>query len=163
MWEKVGIIRDAAGLDSAVARLHTIDEELGLARAFGFEPHLQSFLARLDEPEKPGCDKPRHRTGCAWRARIRAARISARISRRAARSRHRRSRARGLRARALEISMKPVAFTRVKPGESLLREAAYALLVDRVQGNAHRDRIARGSATAARAPARCWSACAPPA
>ena len=63
-------------------------------RARGFEPRLQSLLARLDEPEKPRCRRAASSPQAALaRRRSRAARISARISRRAGRSSNRRSRA----------------------------------------------------------------------
>ncbi len=63
----------------------------------------------------------RHRRPRRSRARIRAARTFARIFRRPAISRPRRSRWRASAVTAIEIAHEPVQFTRVRPGESLVR------------------------------------------
>jgi fumarate reductase flavoprotein subunit len=119
MWQRVGIIRDRAGLESALRELDAIADELastGIAdanRAFNLTWHdwlnLKSLVAvsqvitraalaredsrgahyREDFPEAGALDTSSY--------------TSARVA-----------------GEKLAIAMKPVAFTRVKPGESLL-------------------------------------------
>ncbi|HTL27162.1 MAG TPA: succinate dehydrogenase/fumarate reductase flavoprotein subunit, partial [Burkholderiales bacterium] len=123
MWEKVGIIRDAAGLDAAIAELHAIDRELDSqaladsSRTFNLSWHdwmnLKNLVATsrviaeaaLARKDSRGAhfreDFPQ--TGPLEASAFTSARLA---------------------GDALEISMKPVAFTRVRPGESLLQEAA---------------------------------------
>ena len=123
MWQKVGIIRDAKGLASAQGELAALDAELdrcGVAdgnRAFNLTWHdwlnLKSLVA------------------------VSRAITSAAIARTDSRGAHYRSDypETGLLERSeftslrladneIHIQMKPVAFTRVRPGESLLRNAA---------------------------------------
>jgi fumarate reductase flavoprotein subunit len=120
MWEKVGIIRDARGLADAAAELRALETELdarGIAdhnRAFNLVWHdwmnLKSLVA------------------------VGRAIAAAALARRDSRGAHFRSdypdtaplelsAFTSLRA-DLAVSMKPVAFTRVRPGQSLLRNVA---------------------------------------
>jgi fumarate reductase flavoprotein subunit len=123
MWEKVGIIRDAAGLDSALSELHAIDAELDShaladsSRTFNLSWHDWMNMKNLVATSCVIAEAARARKdsrGAHFREDFpetgpleQSAFTSARLS-----------------GEALEISMKPVAFTRVRPGESLLREAA---------------------------------------
>jgi fumarate reductase flavoprotein subunit len=123
MWEKVGIIRDAAGLDSALAELAAIDADLDShalsdsSRTFNLSWHDWMNMKNLVATSRVIAEAARARKdsrGAHFRADFpesgdleQSSFTSARLS-----------------GDALEISMKPVAFTRVKPGESLLREAA---------------------------------------
>ena len=123
MWEKAGIIRNAAGLQSARADLRAIDAELDahtLAdsnRAFNLSWHDWMNLKSLVEV-----------------GRVIA---SAALSRSDSRGAHFRDdfpesgpldpsayTSVRMKGGALDISMKPVVFTRVSPGETLLRDAA---------------------------------------
>jgi fumarate reductase flavoprotein subunit len=119
MWQKVGIVRDAAGLESAQQELRAIESELaagGLAdpqRAFNLTWHDWLNLVSLTEVSKV----------------IAAAALARRNSRGA----HYRSDfpdAGSLEQSAFSsyrdgtLTMKPVAFTRVRPGQSLLKNAA---------------------------------------
>jgi fumarate reductase flavoprotein subunit len=123
MWEKAGIIRDAAGLDSAASELRQIDEELDShaladsSRTFNLSWHdwmnLKNLVATSRVIAHAALARKDSR-GAHFREDFpesgpleTSAFTSARLA-----------------GEALEISMKPVAFTRVKPGESLLREAA---------------------------------------
>jgi len=123
MWEKAGIIRDAAGLDSAVSDLHAIDRELDShaladsSRTFNLSWHdwmnLKNLVATSRVIAHAALARKDSR-GAHFREDFpesgpleTSAFTSARLA-----------------GKALEIAMKPVAFTRVKPGESLLREAA---------------------------------------
>jgi fumarate reductase flavoprotein subunit len=120
MWEKVGIIRDANGLSGAATELKTLETELdrhGIGdhnRAFNLTWHdwmnLKSLVA------------------------VSRAIAAAALARRDSRGAHFRSdypdtgpleasAYTSLRA-DLNVSMKPVAFTRVRPGDSLLRNVA---------------------------------------
>jgi fumarate reductase flavoprotein subunit len=123
MWQKVGIIRDAKGLESAVSELEAIEAELsatGIAdanRAFNLTWHDWLNLRSLAEVSRVIAQ--------------------AALARRDSRGAHYRedfpetgpletsaySSAR-LEGGRLAIEMKPVAFTRVRPGETLLRDAA---------------------------------------
>ena len=120
MWEKVGIIRDAKGLSQATGELAALETELdtqGLPdhnRAFNLTWHdwmnLKSLVA------------------------VSRAIAAAALARRDSRGAHFRSdfpdtgsleRSAYTSIRAdLAVSMKPVAFTRVRPGHSLLRNVA---------------------------------------
>ncbi|HEX7218037.1 MAG TPA: FAD-binding protein [Burkholderiales bacterium] len=118
MWEKVGIIRDAAGLQSAQGELAALDAELDAAsvtphRAFNLTWHdwlnLKSLLA------------------------VSRAIAAAAIARRDSRGAHFRSdfpetgaleQSAFTSVRNGEVSMKPVSFTRVAPGQTLLRHVA---------------------------------------
>ena len=123
MWDKVGIIRDAAGLAEAERDLAALDAELercSLAdanRAFNLTWHDWLNLRSL----------------------VAVSRVitAAAIARTDSRGAHFRSdfpqtgslegssfTSLRLEGRELQIAMKPVAFTRVRPGESLLKNAA---------------------------------------
>jgi fumarate reductase flavoprotein subunit len=117
--------RDAAGLDSgargaALRSTQDLDSHAlsDSSRTFNLSWHDWMNLKNLVR------DEPRDRGKLPRRARIREARISARISPTAGALEQSAFTSARLCGDALEISMKPVAFTRVKPGESLLREAA---------------------------------------
>ena len=123
MWEKAGIIRNAAGLQSALAELGAIEGELDrqvLAdhdRSFNLSWHDWMNLKSLVEVSRV----------------IAAAALERRDSRGAHfrddfpesgkfdQSAYTSVRMKG---GALDISMTPVLFTRVRPGETLLRDAA---------------------------------------
>src|SRR5258706_1870623 len=123
MWEKVGIIRDAPGLQAALAELRAIDTELdacalgGSSRAFNLSWHDWMNMKNLVATSRVIAQAALHRNdsrGAHFREDFpesgpleQSAFTSARLN-----------------GDALEISMKPVAFTRVKPGESLLQQAA---------------------------------------
>ena len=119
MWEKVGILRDAEGLKSALAELQAIAGELqasGIAdanRAFNLTWHDWLNLGSLTEVSKAIAQAALAREdsrGAHFREDFPAAGAlerSAYSSVRAA-------------GEWLEVSMKPVVFTRVKPGETLL-------------------------------------------
>jgi fumarate reductase flavoprotein subunit len=119
MWEKVGIVRDAAGLSAAADELQDMERSLdacpvaGTSRAFNLTWHdwlnLKSLVAV---------------------SRVIAA---AAIARRDSRGAHFRSdfpdsgpldASTFTSAQSGVVSMKPVAFTRVRPGETLLENAA---------------------------------------
>jgi fumarate reductase flavoprotein subunit len=123
MWEKVGIIRDAPGLQAALAELRAIDTELdayalgGSSRAFNLSWHDWMNMKNLVATSRVIAEAALQRNdsrGAHFRADFpesgpleQSAFTSARLN-----------------GDALEISMRPVAFTRVKPGDSLLRQAA---------------------------------------
>jgi fumarate reductase flavoprotein subunit len=119
MWDDVGVIRDAAGLKRGLAKLDAIEGELlatGVAdgdRAFNLTWHDWLNLVSLTEVSKVIAQ--------------------AALARRNSRGAHYRSDfpdAGSLEQSAFSsyregaISMKPVAFTRVRPGQSLLKNAA---------------------------------------
>ena len=119
MWEKVGIIRDAAGLLAALSELNSLETELndtGIAdanRAFNLTWHDWLNLKNLIATSRVIAEAALARTdsrGAHFRedfpetgALDRSAYTSARLT-----------------DSVLNIGMKPVAFTRVRPGESLL-------------------------------------------
>jgi fumarate reductase flavoprotein subunit len=120
MWEKVGIVRDAEGLGIAKRELFTLEKELdghGLAdhnRAFNLSWHDWMNLKNL--------------------VTVSRAITAGALARRDSRGAHFRSdypdnsplehsAFTSLRA-DLDVSMKPVAFTRVRPGQSLLDKVA---------------------------------------
>jgi fumarate reductase flavoprotein subunit len=119
MWEKVGIIRDAAGLRAGLSELNWLESELdgaGIAggnRAFNLTWHDWLNLKNLAAASRVIAEAALARTdsrGAHFREDFpesgsleRSAHTSARLT-----------------DGALNIGMKPVAFTRVRPGESLL-------------------------------------------
>ena len=119
MWQKVGIVREAAGLEAALAELHAIEQSLATAalpdrqRAFNLTWHDWLNLVSLTEVSKVIAQ--------------------AALARRNSRGAHYRSDfpdAGSLEQSAFSsyrdgtLSMKQVAFTRVRPGQSLLKNAA---------------------------------------
>jgi fumarate reductase flavoprotein subunit len=120
MWEKVGIIRDAAGLEGALDDLHSIETELRACslgdanRSFNLTWHDWLNLESL-----------------ATVSRVIA---TAALARRDSRGAHFRSdfpdsgalESSSFTSLTLdsEVSMRPVEFTRVRPGQSLLKNAA---------------------------------------
>ncbi|MDH4094771.1 MAG: FAD-binding protein [Betaproteobacteria bacterium] len=120
MWEKVGIIRDRAALESALRELEAISAELARAgiadanRAFNLTWHDWLNLRSLTEV-----------------SRVIAAAALAREDSRGAHFRDDFPEAGALERSAYSsvragerVAMKPVAFTRVRPGESLLSRGA---------------------------------------
>jgi fumarate reductase flavoprotein subunit len=119
MWQKVGIIRDAAGLRAALAELSALETELddtGIAdanRAFNLTWHDWLNLKSLVQASRAIAEAALARTdsrGAHFREDFpeagpldKSAFTSLRMS-----------------GAQLEIRMKPVAFTRVQPGETLL-------------------------------------------
>jgi fumarate reductase flavoprotein subunit len=123
MWDQAGIIRDASGLRAAAEGLQALDAQLdahGLGdgnRAFNLTWHdwlnLKSLVqvsrvitaAALAREDSRGAhfraDFPK--SGALESSAFTSAKQS---------------------GEAIEITMKPVAFTRVRPGESLLKDAA---------------------------------------
>jgi fumarate reductase flavoprotein subunit len=122
MWDKVGIIRDAAGLRAALSGLDAIESELDAAaladhnRAFNLSWHDWMNLKSLIEVSRVITHAAAAREdsrGAHFRDDFPAAgplEASAYTSA-------------SLAAGAVEIAMCPVAFTRVRPGESLLAAA----------------------------------------
>lgn len=120
MWNKVGIIRDAAGLRAGLAELDAIENELeecgiaGANRVFNLTWHDWLNLNSLVETSRVIAHAALARTdscGAHYREdfpQSGALDASAYTSVRQTEGR-------------LEIAMKPVAFTRVRPGESLLK------------------------------------------
>ena len=123
MWEKVGIIRTEGGLRSALSQLASIDNDLkecGIAdanRAFNLNWHDWLNLKSLAETSRVIAEAALARTdsrGAHFREdfpQSGALEDSCYTSLRMKNS-------------ALKIVMKPVAFTRVRPGQTLLRGAA---------------------------------------
>jgi len=123
MWRNVGIIRDAKGLEQAISELEAIEAELaatGIAdtnRAFNLTWHDWLNLRSLVEVSKViarAAATRRDSRGAHYREDFpesgpldASAYSSARLE-----------------GGRLAIRMKPVAFTRVRPGETLLRDAA---------------------------------------
>jgi fumarate reductase flavoprotein subunit len=123
MWERAGIVRDAAGLAAAQAELGALDAELdsnGIAdgnRAFNLTWHDWMNLKNLVSV-----------------SRVIAAAALARQNSRGAHFRSDYPEAGPLEQSAftstlltpkeIQVTVKPVAFTRVRPGESLLKNAA---------------------------------------
>ena len=119
MWDKVGIIRDDAGLRAALAELNDIDGELrdigivGGNRAFNLSWHDWLNLKSLVATSRVIAEAALARTdsrGAHFRADFPEAGPLEQSAYTSVR----------LEDGALEIGMKPVAFTRVRPGESLL-------------------------------------------
>ncbi len=129
MWEKVGIIRDAASLRSALSELNSLEAELndtGSAdanRAFNLTWHDWLNLKSLVQTSRVIAEAALARTdsrGAHFREDFPQAgplESSAYSSARLAGGR-------------LEITMKPVAFSRVRPGESLLGARGKNEMVD---------------------------------
>ncbi len=123
MWDKVGVIRERRDLESARAELEAIDAELAASgipdsdRAFNLSWHDWLNLKSLVQTSRVITQAALAREdsrGAHFRAdhpETSALERSAYSSVRAAGER-------------LEVSMKPVAFTRVRPGESLLNRGA---------------------------------------
>ena len=119
MWEKVGIIRDAAGLKSALSELSAIGDELGATgiadtnRAFNLTWHdwlnLKSLVATSQVIAQAALAREDSR-GAHFREDFPDAGALETSSHTSAR----------FTGERLEIAMKPVAFTRVRPGETLL-------------------------------------------
>jgi fumarate reductase flavoprotein subunit len=119
MWDKVGIIRDAAGLAAAQSELDALEAELdrcSLAdgnRAFNLTWHdwlnLKNLVA-VSRTIAAAATARRDSRGAHFRADFpdRGALESSRFTS----------------IQSGVVSMKPVAFTRVRPGETLLRDAA---------------------------------------
>jgi succinate dehydrogenase flavoprotein subunit len=119
MWQKVGIIRDAAGLQSALSELDAIAGELastGIAdadRAFNLAWHDWLNLRSLTETSRVIAQAALAREdsrGAHYREDFPEGGPLATSSYTSAR----------LAGDRLEIGMKPVAFSRVRPGETLL-------------------------------------------
>jgi fumarate reductase flavoprotein subunit len=123
MWNRVGIIRDAAGLEQARNELAALDEELGAAgladgqRAFNLTWHdwlnLKSLVSVSDAIAAAALAR-RDSRGAHFRADFpeagpldQSAFTSIRMT-----------------EGKLDLTMKPVSFTRVRPGETLLKDAA---------------------------------------
>jgi len=123
MWEKVGILRGAAGLHSALADLAAIDDALEAhalfdrSRGFNLSWHdwmnLKSLVAvsrviaqaALARNDSRGAH---YREDCPESGPLEQSNYTS-VRRK---------------GDALEIALRPVAFTRVRPGETLLRDAA---------------------------------------
>ena len=119
MWEKVGIIRDRAGLESALAELGAIGDELaatGIAdsnRAFNLTWHdwlnLKSLVATSQMITQAALAREDSR-GAHFREDFPEAGPLESSSYTSAQ----------IAGERVQIGMKPVAFTRVRPGESLI-------------------------------------------
>ena len=80
MWDDVGILRTAEGLRARPrARSTSWTRELARTGVADGDRAFNLDLARLAQPEEPDGREPRHRARRRWRARIRAARTTARI------------------------------------------------------------------------------------
>jgi fumarate reductase flavoprotein subunit len=123
MWEKVGIMRDAEGLRQAIGELDAIDGELGAYslveanRVFNLSWHdwlnLKSLVA-VSRAIAVAAAARRESRGAHYRAdfpECGALEQSAFTSLR-------------VQDGQLQVAMKPVAFTRVRPGQTLLKHAA---------------------------------------
>ena len=123
MWDKVGIIRDARGLESASRELAAIQEELedhALAageRAFNLSWHDWINLRNLVEVSRVIA------LAAAARKDSRGAHFRSDYPESGALESSTYTSAR-MEASLPKISMKPVAFTRVRPGQSLLKDVA---------------------------------------
>jgi succinate dehydrogenase flavoprotein subunit len=123
MWDDVGVLRDAAGLKRGLSKLATIQAELlttGVAdrdRAFNLTWHDWLNLRSLVEISKviaTAALKRENSRGAHFREDFPGEGDLATSAYTVARQRD----------GQLEISERPVAFTIVRPGESLLKEAA---------------------------------------
>jgi fumarate reductase flavoprotein subunit len=123
MWEKVGVIRDRTGLESALSELHAIAGELvatGIPdsnRAFNLSWHDWLNLRSLTEVSRVIAQAALAREDSRG-AHFREDHPATSALERSAYSSVRTA------GERLEVSMKPVAFTRVRPGESLLNRGA---------------------------------------
>jgi fumarate reductase flavoprotein subunit len=123
MWDDVGVIRDAAGIDRGLAALAAIEAELmetGLAdtgRAFNLTWHDWLNLRSLTEISRVialAARKRENSRGAHFRSDFPGEGDLATSRFTVARQK----------AGGIEITDEPVAFTHVKPGETLLRDAA---------------------------------------
>jgi fumarate reductase flavoprotein subunit len=123
MWEKVGIIRDAAGLHAGLSELEALESDLegaGIAdgnRAFNLTWHDWLNLKNLATASRVIAEAALARTdsrGAHYREDFPDAGPLEQSAYTSAR----------LKGGVLDIGMKPVAFTRVRPGESLLGATA---------------------------------------
>jgi fumarate reductase flavoprotein subunit len=123
MWEKVGIIRDRAGLESALGELDALAAELeasGIAdanRAFNLTWHDWLNLKSLTQVSRVIAQAALAREdsrGAHYREDFPEAGVLERSTYSSVR----------LAGDAHEVTMKPVAFTRVRPGETLLSRGA---------------------------------------
>ncbi|MFY9314009.1 MAG: FAD-binding protein [Burkholderiales bacterium] len=123
MWQKVGIIRDQAGLRAALTELGSIEKELQASgigdanRAFNLTWHDWLNLNSLVQTSRVIAEAALARTdsrGAHFREDFPEAGALEQSAYTSAR----------LKDGALNIGMKPVAFTRVRPGESLIGASA---------------------------------------
>jgi fumarate reductase flavoprotein subunit len=123
MWEKVGIIRNRADLEASLRELDALSEELARAgiadadRAFNLSWHDWLNLRSLTEVSRVIARAALAREdsrGAHFREDFPEAGELARSAYSSAR----------LAGGTLEVTMKAVAFTRVRPGESLLSRGA---------------------------------------
>ena len=126
MWDEVGVVRDRAGIERGLAGIDAIEAELlatGVAdagRHFNLTWHDWLNLRSL-------CEVSRVIALAALQAREFPRRaLSVRFSRSRAILRPRPSRWRGLYPGRIEITDRPVEFTHVKPGQTLLRDQVAA-------------------------------------
>ena len=111
--------RRARACDAAQAELRRSRRRWTRTALADAEPRLQPDLARLAEPEEPGRREPRDRAAAIARRDSRGAHFRADFPK-PGRSSSRRSPA----SQDGSVSMKPVAFTRVRPGQTLLANVA---------------------------------------
>ena len=119
MWQKVGIVRDAAGLESALRELQGIEAELAagalpdMQRAFNLTWHDWLNLVSLTQVSKViavAAQARRDSRGAHYRSDF----PDTGSLEQSAYSSYREG----------ALTMKPVAFSRVRPGQSLLKNAA---------------------------------------
>jgi len=124
MWGKVGVIRDAAGLRAALAGLDAIETDLDAGtladhnRAFNLSWHDSMNLKSLIEVSRVIA------RAAAAREDSRGAHFREDFPETGPLEASAYTRARLLASGRIEIAMQPVDFTRVRPGETLLRDAA---------------------------------------
>jgi fumarate reductase flavoprotein subunit len=126
MWNEVGVIRDASGLDRAIAALDDIEAKLlatgvsGDERAFNLTWHDWLNLRSLVEASRAIA------LAAKWRENSRGAHFRADHPQEGdlAASRFSVVRQRG---GDLAVSSEPVVFSRVRPGETLLKKCEAAL------------------------------------